>query len=93
MSHLLQDADIFVTGGVGTIGRALARRWKAEGWKGKFTVYSTDSHKHELMRRDYPDVNYIQGDVRVPEPLYNAMVGHDVVLHAAAVKIIPVSEE
>lgn len=44
------------------------------------------------MRRLYPDVNYIQGDIRNPETLYNGMVGHDVVIHAAAVKVIPASE-
>jgi UDP-N-acetylglucosamine 4,6-dehydratase len=95
MSHLLQDANIFVTGGAGTLGRAIARRRKQEGWTGKLTVYSTDDHKHDVMRRMFPDdgIRYVQGDIRNAETLYNAMVGHDVVIHAAAVKVIPVSEE
>lgn len=89
---ILESADIFVTGGAGTLGRAIARRRKNMGWKGKLTVYSTDSEKHEKMRRLYPDVNYIPGDIRFQEPLYNAMAGHDVVIHAAAVKRIPEAE-
>ena len=89
---MLKTANIFMTGGAGTLGRAIAQRRKRDGWTGKLTVYSTDSHKHQLMKRLYPDVNYIQGDIRNPETLYNGMVGHDVCLHLAAVKVIPVSE-
>ena len=89
---MIENADIFVTGGAGTLGRAIARRRKTEGWTGKLTVYSSDEHKHAYMRRFYPDVNYVCGDIRNPDTLYNAMVGHDVVIHAAAVKVIPVSE-
>lgn len=89
---MLESANIFVTGGAGTLGRAIAQRRKEQGWTGKLTVYSTDEHKHAYMRSLYPDVNFIQGDIRNSETLYNAMVGHDVVIHAAAVKVIPASE-
>lgn len=89
---MLENANILMTGGAGTLGRAIAERRKKEGWTGKLTAYSTDNHKHGLMRRLYPDVNFIQGDIRNSETLYNAMVGHDVVLHLAAVKVIPDSE-
>lgn len=88
----LRTANIFVTGGAGTLGRAIARRRKHEGWTGRFTVYSTDDHKHSYMRSLYPDVQFVQGDIRNPVTLYNAMVGHDIVIHAAAVKVIPTSE-
>jgi len=90
---MLKDKSLFVTGGAGTLGHAIAERRKREGWTGRMTVYSSDTHKHEKMRRLYPDVNFVQGDIRNPETLYNAMVGHDVVLHLAAVKVIPASEQ
>ena len=89
---MLENLDLFVTGGAGTLGRAIAERRKREGWTGKFTVYSTSNHNHDAMRRLYPDVNFVQGDIRNADTLYNAMVGHDVVLHLAAVKVIPDSE-
>lgn len=89
---MLESANIFVTGGAGTLGRTIAAMRKAKGWRGNFTVYSTDEHKHAIMRALYPDIHFVQGDVRNPETLYNAMVGHDVVIHAAAVKVIPASE-
>lgn len=88
----LSYANLFVTGGAGTLGRAIARRRKQDGWTGKLTVYSTDNHKHERMRTEYPDVNFVQGDIRSYTTLYNSMVGHDVVIHAGAVKVIPDSE-
>ena len=44
------------------------------------------------MRKDFPDITFVQGDIRDPLTLYNAMVGHDIVIHAAAVKVIPASE-
>jgi len=90
--HILSDSNIIMTGGAGTLGTAIAERRKREGWTGKLTVYSTDNHKHEVMRRKYPDVNFVQGDIRNPDTLYNAMVGHDICLHLAAVKVIPDSE-
>mgnify|MGYP001503146996 CR=1 FL=1 len=88
----IKSANIFVTGGCGTFGSAFARRRKKEGWTGRLTVYSTDTLKHERMRREYPDINFVQGDIRNSETLYMAMVGHDIVIHAAAVKVIPASE-
>lgn len=88
----LQTANIFVTGGAGTLGRAIAERRKRDGWTGRMTVYSTDTHKHELMRQCYPDVKFIQGDIKDASSLGRAIYGHDVVIHAAAVKVIPTSE-
>jgi UDP-N-acetylglucosamine 4,6-dehydratase len=89
---MYRTANIFVTGGAGCLGRAIAEKRKREGWTGKLTVYSRDTFKHERMRRMFPDVNFIQGDILSPELLYNAMVGHDIVIHAAACKVIPTSE-
>lgn len=88
LSHL----NLFVTGGAGTLGRAIARRRQRDGWQGKLTVFSTSEHNHAKMRREFPDANYVCGDIRSRETLYNAMVGHDLVIHAAATKVIPVSE-
>lgn len=89
---MIETSNIFVTGGAGTLGRAIARRRQKEGWSGRFTVYSRDEHKHAIMRKLYPDVQFVQGDIRNIETLKLAMVGHSVVLHCGACKVIPVSE-
>ena len=88
----IREADLFITGGAGSLGNAIARLRKEQGWTGRLTVFSTDAHKHEKMKREFPDVQFVQGDIRSTDILQNAMVGHDIVIHAAAVKIIPVSE-
>lgn len=88
----LSQADLWVSGGAGTWGRALAARRKREGWTGKMTVFSTDTTKHTRMRRDFPDIHYVCGDIRNYDAVFNSMVGADYVVHLAAVKVIPVSE-
>ena len=88
----LAESDIFMTGGAGTLGRAFACKRKREGWTGRLTVYSTSPWKHAQMKRDFPDVKFVQGDIRNYETLRLAMLGHDIVIHAAAVKYIPDSE-
>lgn len=89
---MIKTDNIFITGGAGTLGRAIARKRQREGWTGKMTVYSTDAAKHNALKRDYPDIHFIQGDIRNGETLRLAMAGHDLVIHAAAVKFIPDSE-
>lgn len=88
----INTANIFMTGGAGTLGRAVARRRKEEGWTGRLTVYSTSPLKHAQLRADYPDIQFVQGDIRNYETLRLSMLGHDIVIHAAAVKYIPDSE-
>lgn len=88
----IRDANLWVSGGAGTWGKALAARRKREGWTGKMTVFSTDTTKHTRMRRDFPDIHYVCGDIRNYESVFNSMVGADYVVHLAAVKVIPVSE-
>lgn len=91
-SGSLRTANILVTGGAGTLGWAIAKRRKREGWTGRLSVYSTDNHKHDALRRVFPDITCIQGDVRNDITLMAAMAGHEIVIHAAAVKVIPDSE-
>jgi nucleoside-diphosphate-sugar epimerase len=89
----IREGSLFVTGGAGTLGKAIAARRQKDGWKGRLTVYSRHTHILEQMKREFPDVTIVQGDIRDPLTLYNAMAGHDIVIHAGAVKVIPVSEE
>lgn len=83
---------VLITGGAGFLGRGILRKAKTEKWDAKFTVYSRDEYKQHLCRDKYPDANYVLGDVRDTDRLTLAMLGHDVVIHAAALKYVPESE-
>lgn len=83
---------LFITGGAGYLGRAILRRIHAENWPCKVTVYSRDEAKHWALRSLYPDVHFILGDVRDRERLAMALVGHDILIHAAAQKFVDIGE-
>lgn len=83
---------IFLTGGTGTIGQALLRRAHTQEWPCTFTVYSRDENKQSRLRAYYPKHRYVLGDVRQREWLQVAMAGHDLVIHAAAIKVVPSAE-
>ncbi len=80
---------IFITGGAGFLGRAImARPALFSSDPDGFTVYSRDEFKQAHARALFPDAHYILGDVRDRDRLELAMRGHDVVIHAAAMKYV-----
>lgn len=78
--------SIFITGGAGTLGKAIIGRATAEGWDCTFTVYSRDPEKHRLLKAEFPRVRTVLGDVQDLSTLTQAMTGHSTVIHAAANK-------
>lgn len=88
----LGNSKILVTGGAGYLGRGILRRAVKESWRSSFTIYSRDETKQDICRRKYPDFRYILGDIRDVDRLETSFVGHDIVIHAAAVKYIPEAE-
>lgn len=86
------QGKILITGGAGTLGRAIIQRAWDEKWDCQITIFSTDAVKHAKVRKLYPQVQSVIGDIRQYDTLYAAMTGKDVVIHAAAVKEIPTSE-
>lgn len=86
------QGKILITGGAGYLGRAIIQRAVDEHWDCQFTIFSTDAVKHARILRDFTNVHSVIGDIRDPMTIYNVMAGKDVVIHAAAVKEIPVSE-
>ncbi len=83
---------VLITGGAGFLGRGIIGRAHREGWPCSFTVLSRDEEKQSILQHRYPDVRCILGDVRDSDRLDLAFVGHDVVIHAGAVKFIPEAE-
>lgn len=85
----LNGKNVLITGGAGYLGRAIVRRAVREKWDCAFTIFSRDPMKHNSMRLEFPQCRYVTGDVCNYEELVLATIGHDVVIHAAALKHIP----
>lgn len=86
------QGNILITGGSGTLGHAIVRTALQEHWDCQFTIYSRSELRQAEMRAAYPLLRYVLGDVRDYDRLAAAVAGHDLVIHAAAMKRIPEAE-
>lgn len=84
--------NILITGGTGTLGHAILRTAEQEGWQATFTIFSRSELRQAEMKRLYPDARFILGDIRDANRIEAAVIGHDCVIHAAAMKRIPECE-
>lgn len=80
---------ILVTGGTGSLGRALLRRAHDQGWGAEFVIFSRDETKQSELKKLYPEHTYLLGDVAKIRDVHRAMVGVDFVFHFAAYKQVP----
>jgi len=81
---------ILITGGTGTIGKALLKKLSPTN---ELVVFSRDELKQSQLKADYPNVKFIIGDVRDYSSVKKAFMGMDAIIHAAAMKRIEVCEE
>lgn len=84
--------NILITGGTGTLGQALVRAAHQDSWACQITVFSRSESRQAAMRARWPGVRYLLGDVRDERAVLHAVAGHDIVIHAAALKRIPECE-
>jgi len=82
-------AKVLITGGTGSLGKALIRRLDAE----KIIVFSRDEFKQSEMAKSCPgNTRFFLGDVRDRQRLKEVFSGVDIVIHAAALKQVPALE-
>lgn len=86
---------VLVTGGTGTFGRAVVDALLSKGSTRRVVVFSRDEQKQDAMRKSMPcddRLRFFLGDVRDESRLRMAMRDINIVLHAAAMKIVPSCE-
>jgi nucleoside-diphosphate-sugar epimerase len=95
---MLDNKSILITGGTGSLGKALTKTI-LERWPDvkRLVIYSRDEQKQFQMSQDYPDtmyhaIRYFIGDVRDFDRLKRALTGIDYVIHAAAMKHVHIAE-
>lgn len=79
------NKKIFITGGAGYLGRNLIERFYGDN---EITVYSRDEAKHYYLKKQFPNVRFIVGDVRNYDLLYRASKNHNIGIFAASLKQI-----
>jgi UDP-N-acetylglucosamine 4,6-dehydratase (inverting) len=91
----LEGKNILLTGGTGSFGSRFVPMTLERYNPKKLVIFSRDEMKQWAMASHYsqdPRVRFFIGDVRDKERLYRAFDGIDVVVHAAATKIVPTAE-
>ncbi len=94
----MNSKSILITGGTGSLGKALTKRLFNEYPDLKrLVIFSRDEQKQFQMAQEYPAdrypaIRFFIGDVRDRERLIRAMTGIDYVIHAAAMKHVHLAE-
>lgn len=87
------DKILLITGGTGSFGNAVLRRFLNSGLR-EIRIFSRDEKKQDDMRKRYASakLKFYLGDVRDYQSVLSAMRGVDFVFHAAALKQVPSCE-
>ncbi len=93
MSSIFDGKTLLVTGGTGSFGHAVVRRFLKTGIK-EIRILSRDEKKQDDMRKEFDDLKlkFYIGDVRDYSSIVNAFKGVDYVFSAAALKQVPSCE-
>jgi UDP-N-acetylglucosamine 4,6-dehydratase/5-epimerase len=91
---MFNNKVILVTGGTGSFGRVFIRDILQRYKPRKVIVLSRDELKQYEMAQTFPQdsVRFLIGDVRDDRRLVQAFQGVDFVIHAAALKHVPIAE-
>lgn len=92
----LKGQTILLTGGTGSFGRAfISELLKDKSFHGTIRVFSRDEFKQYELEHIYNKdkrLRFFIGDVRELDRLKRATYGVDIVIHAAALKQVPILE-
>ena len=88
----ISGSKILITGGTGSFGNRVAEHLLKQS-PSIVRIFSRDEKKQWEMQQKFPQFQYVIGDVRDEARLEEAMLGIDLVFHAAALKHVPSCEK
>ena len=90
---MFKDKTLLITGGTGSFGNAVLRRFLDSDVK-EIRIFSRDEKKQDDMRHELqnPKVKFYIGDIRDRQAVDGVMPGVDYVFSAAALKQVPSCE-
>ena len=91
---MFNNKSILITGGTGSFGKKYTQMILEKYTPNKIIIFSRDELKQYEMAQSFNDecMRYFIGDVRDEKRLIEAMNGVDIVIHAAALKHVPIAE-
>jgi len=92
--NFLKNKTILVTGGTGSFGKHFIKFLLAKSKAKKIIIFSRDELKQSRIKDEIDDsrLRFFLGDIRDLPRLQRAFYGVDIVVHAAALKQVPVLE-
>lgn len=95
---MLDGKSILITGGTGSLGKEITKT-VLEKWPNikRLVIFSRDEQKQFEMAQEFPAskfkcIRYFIGDIRDFDRVKRALRGIDYVIHAAAMKHVPIAE-
>jgi UDP-N-acetylglucosamine 4,6-dehydratase len=91
---MFNDKTVFITGGTGSFGQKFVQTILDRYKPRKLIIYSRDEHKQFDMQQMFTEecMRYFIGDVRDRDRLMQVVNDVDYIIHAAAIKHVPVAE-
>ena len=92
----MNNKNILITGGTGSFGKAFVNKILKDYNPKKIIIFSRDEQKHFILQKYWQPyekkIRFLIGDVRDFERLDFAMKDVNIVIHAAAMKHVPLGE-
>jgi len=89
---MIKNKKVLIIGGTGALGKTLVDRYHENN---DVIVLSRDEHKHYFLKKDYPNISSVIGDVKDKNSIKNCLLRFkpQIVINAAALKHVPICED
>lgn len=81
----MKNKKIFLTGGTGFLGRKIIKKFHQDN---EITVYSRDESKQYYLKKQFPNVNFVCGDIRNYDLMSRVSKNHNIGIFTASFKQI-----